>query len=155
MAVPICFQVSTRNSGRLRTIQVCVYDSAEELRKAGRSYEQHCRYFDPKGALRGSPEGGWDNIHGLVQSCQMLRVYKSGRVRRLPSAGHMRFYRDQLGTGIIAHETAHMAVAIYEEDIGKTIPDMKREEKLCYLVGDIAQRIVDKLYKLKLLERKG
>jgi len=48
-----------------------------------------------------------------------------------------------------------MAVAIYQQDVARTVPDMEREEKLCYLVGDITQKIVDKLYKLKLLERKG
>ena len=40
-----------------------------------------------------------------------------------------------------------MALAIYQQDIQKTIPDMERQEKLCYLVGHIMQKVVDGLYR--------
>ena len=147
MANQVRFQVSTRNSGRLRTIQVLVYSTVEEMRKAGEGFRQRNE--------RDCAEGGLEGSHALAQSLQKLRVFKSGRTRRLPTAGYIRFYLSHLPAGTIVHESTHMAIAIYQQDVARTVPDMEREEKLCYLVGDITQRIVDKLYKLKLLKRKG
>lgn len=135
------FQISTRNSGRYRTIQICVYDTVKELREAGLKHSE--KY--------GGASGGMDNVHGLCQSYDKIDVYDSGKVRRKPPAGFIRLYRKGLRTGIIAHEATHMAVAIYKQDVAKTIPDMDREERLCYLVGDITRQIVNKLYKYNLI----
>lgn len=135
------FRISTRNSGRLRTINVWVYDTVEELRTAG---ERHSKRI-------GSNETGFDQAYGLTQSFTGVRVYESGATRRDPRAGHIRLCKQHLLTGIISHESTHMAVAIYREDVGKTIPDMEREEKLCYLVGDICSKIVNRLYALEYL----
>lgn len=138
----IQFQISTRNTGRLRTVQVCVYDTVEELRQAG---VKHAQQFTP------DITEGFDAAYGLAQSFDKIHVYQSGKVKRLPPAGFIRLWKGALRTGIITHECTHMAVAIYKQDIAKTIPDMEREEKLCYLVGDLSARLVNRLYHYKLL----
>lgn len=53
----------------------------------------------------------------------------------------IRFSEGSITTGTIAHEAAHAAVFLYQTDFQRTIPDMEREEKLCYLVGDIAEQM--------------
>lgn len=138
----IQFQISTRNSGRKRTVQVCVYDTVDELREAGRA---HSKQITP------DITEGFDNAYGLCQSHDRIKVYESGAIRRMPDAGFIRLWKGALRTGIITHECTHMAVAIYKQDVAKTIPDMDREEKLCYLVGDLSARLVNKLYEKKLL----
>lgn len=138
----IQFQISTRNSGRKRTIQVCIYDTVKELREAADKHNKRI----------GNTETGLDKAHGLCQSLERVFVYDSGRIRRTPTAGFIRLYKPALKTGIIAHEATHMAVAIYKQDVQKTIPDMDREETLCYLVGDITSQIVRGIYKYNLLQ---
>jgi len=114
----------------------------EELRRAG---ERHSKRI-------GSNETGFDKAYGLSQALEFVRLGASGRVtKRHPDAGFIRLLKDELRTGIISHEATHMAVAIYKQDVAKTIPDMEREEKLCYLVGDITSSIVNKLYDLEYL----
>lgn len=95
--------------------------------------------------------GGRGRVYGLVQTADWAHVSPGGQVRRLPAVGYMRLCRKAVGVGTISHEAAHIAVAIYRHDVAKTIPDMKREERLCYLVGDITQKIVAGLYRHKVL----
>lgn len=135
------FQISTRCSGRLRIIQVCVYDTVEEMRKAG---ERHSKSI-------GSGSIGLDKCWGLCQSFDKELIYSDGRVERSPQAGFIRLVKEALKMGIITHEATHMAWGIYRDDVQKTIPDMEREEKLCYLVGDIASQITKRLYKYNLI----
>mgnify|MGYP001560493830 CR=1 FL=1 len=136
------FQVSTRHSGRLRTLQVRVYDTYAALRRAGLAY----------GRRAGTATGGIGRAYGLAQTADWVRVYPSGRVRRQPPVGYMRLCRKACGVGTIAHEVTHIAVAIYKQDVAKTFPDMKREEGLCYLVGELSQKVVSGLYRHKVLK---
>lgn len=138
------FRISTRNSGRYRTVWICVYDTVEEMRKAGMRHDTRMGFtVDP---------GYFDKAYGLTQSFQVVLFDEDGKVaKRRPGAGFIRLFSSELRTGIISHEATHMAVAIYQQDVARTIPDMKREERLCYLVGDITSKIVNGLYKLKLL----
>lgn len=129
------FQISTRNSGRYRSIQVHVYDSVAELRKAGGRYRTRLG-MGSKGTLR--------KVHGLTFALELEYVFASGATRRHPAAGHILLYTPGLRIGIISHEATHMAWSIYQQDIQKTIPDLRREEMLCYLVGDITRKIVNK-----------
>lgn len=136
------FRISTRNSGRLRTIWVWAYDTVQEMRAAGVAHA----------AKINSGETGFDKAYGLSQLLEYVHLNSSGRAtRRYPDAGHIRLCRIGLRMGVITHEATHMAIAIYQQDVQKTIPDMEREEILCYLVGDISSKIVKKLYKLQLL----
>lgn len=130
------FQVSTHWTGRKRLFTIIVYDTVKELQKAGERHNYQV----------GISQSGFDNAWGLTQSFDAVNVYESGRVHRKPKAGYIRFVKGHLGSGLIAHECTHAAIAIYKQDIAKTIPDMEREEKLCYLVGDLMSKIVRKLY---------
>lgn len=131
------FQISTRNSGRYRTIQVCVYESVKEMREAGAEYNS-------------SSVEEMGKVWGLCQAYYKERLDGKHWVKS-PEAGYIRLVKDACRTGIIAHEATHMAVAIYQQDIQRTIPDMDREERLAYLVGDITSEIVKGLYKYKLI----
>lgn len=145
------FQISTRNSGRLRTIQVYVYATKKHMERAGCHNHEYCG----KGCVLDPPETRADGkifeLHALTQTFLKKTVSKGGLVRRQRPAGYMRFYRAHISVEVISHEATHMAVWIYKTDVQKTIPDMEREEKLCYLVGDIAQKINDGLYRHKVL----
>lgn len=134
------FQISTGHT-RYRTVKVCVYDTAERMRKAAIRYSK---------SIGDAPKIGWDNTHGVCQSFERTGETENGRILRFPEAGFIRLYRDGLTTGIIAHECTHMAWSIYQQDVQKTIPDIDREEILCYLVGDLTSRLVNKLYKYNL-----
>ena len=67
-----------------------------------------------------------------------------------PSAAHIRMVRGHLGTSVVTHEVAHAALGIYRQDClarrGSVHDDMEQEETVCYLVGDLAARIVNRLY---------
>lgn len=130
------FQISTRETGRYRSIQVHVYDSVERMRTAGERYRT-------KYGMGG--KGTVSQAHGLTFTHVREYFYPSGATRRHPDAGHILLYEDGLKIGIISHEATHMAWSIYQQDVQRTIPDMEREEKLCYLVGDITRQIVNKL----------
>lgn len=70
----------------------------------------------------------------------------------MPKVGIIRFHRKSLGSEIISHESTHMAWWIYSLDhefaYGSPSASIDSEEVLCYLVGDITRKIVNKLYKL-------
>ncbi len=136
------FQISTRETGRYRSIQVHVYDNVDDLRAAGERYRA-------KYGMGG--KGTVSKAHGLTFTHEREYVYPSGAVRKHPDAGHIMLYLDGLRVGIISHEATHMAWSIYQQDVQKTIPDMEREEKLCYLVGDITRQIVNKLIRKSLI----
>jgi hypothetical protein len=138
------FQISTRNSGRLRTVQVCIHDSLEDMRAAANRLNKRI----------GSEEKLGSNVHGLCQKYTREK-YVNKKWVKLPDAGFIRLYRGALRTGIVTHECTHMAWGIYQEDIQKTIPDMEREERLCYLVGDLSSKLVGKLYHYRMIPEPG
>lgn len=135
------FKISTEHSGRKRTIQVCVYDTLEQMRRAGEAYSRK----------HTAGQTGFNEAYGLSQIHQREYVFESGAVRKHPYAGFIRLARGHLQAGLLAHECTHMAIGIYQQDVQRTIPDMEREEKLCYLVGDLMARLTAKLYEYELL----
>ena len=70
-----------------------------------------------------------------------------------PKIGDVLFYRGLLGSGVIAHESVHMATSflrIFNSlKLGDKIDD--REENLAYCIGSCTRQIVDKLYKFEVL----
>ena len=135
------FQVSTRHSGRLRTLQVRVYDTYAALRRAGVTYAKRGR----------TASGCIGRAYGLAQTADWVRISPGGLVRRQPQVGVLRLCRKLTNAGTVAHEVAHVAVAIYRQDVGRTFPNMKREEVFCYLVGELSQKVVSGLYRHKVL----
>jgi len=140
------FQVSTRWSGRKRTIQVVVHSTAKELREEGDKYNHSI----------GSKEEVGGEAVGLSQGSYKEK-YVDGVWIKLPDAGVIRFVAGRTTTGIIAHESTHMACSIYDndwfEEHGNPFDNMENQEILAYLVGDIASRIVSKLYEYNVIKQ--
>ena len=138
------FQISTRWTGRKRTIQVYVYDNVKELRAAAHEYDEYL----------GNEYTSLDQVHGITSPHQSEKLI-GGVWHKTDKAGLIRLYKDGLRTGIISHEATHMACSIYEDDWleKKGLPwgDETNNEVLAYLVGDITSKIVNKLYQKGLL----
>lgn len=143
MAAPSCtFRVSTRWSGRKRTVAVKVYDDLADLRAAADAYAQRTGSSAP---------GNFGEAHGVTHAFQILTIGSDGQVAsQSESAALIRLWRQRLGTGVVTHEAAHAAAAIYEQDWlpehGHIHDNIDNEEVHCYLIGDLASRIVGRLY---------
>jgi hypothetical protein len=137
---PRHFQISTSWTGRKRTMQVYIHDTAKQLRSAANHYNRLI--------------GSTDKLEHAVGACQSFRREKlvDGSWVQLPAAGIIRLTKNNLTTGVISHEATHMASNIYGHDWleghGAPWEDIDNEEILSYLVGDITSKIVRKLYKL-------
>lgn len=136
------FQVSTRYSGRLRTVKVCVYDDLEKMRHDATKFSRG--WGDIK-------DGYFNDALGICQSFHKGRVGNNGRMYEDPDSGFIRLHKDNLSAGIVAHEVTHMAAAIFEQDClrnGDPFDNMKQQEILCNLIGHLLSRINDKLWDL-------
>lgn len=143
MASPSCtFRVTTRFSGRRRKVTVKVYDDLADMQAAAEAYAQRSGT---------SPPGNFGDAHGVTHAYQTITIGSDGSVEATSeSAALIRFWRQRLGTGVVTHEAAHAAAAIYEQDWlpeRGTIHDcLDNEETYCYLIGDLTSRIVKRLY---------
>lgn len=135
------FQVSTRYSGRLRIVQVCVYDTFKEMRTAAARWS----------AVDEGRKDTYYNCAAVAQTFRKFSVRASGYSRQLPLAGFLRLCRKNVCGEVISHEAGHLALSIYQSDVQKTIPDKQHEETLCYLIGQITGKVVDGLYRYKVL----
>lgn len=140
MALLKSFRVSTRHSGSRRFVRVSVYSDVDSMRAA---------------ALRHSRREGWikddeySGAHGVTHIHDVRFYGPGGEETRSPVAAHIRVYDGALGTGVVTHEIAHAALAIFNQDCledGAVHEGMEREEILCYLIGDLSSRIVNKIY---------
>lgn len=140
MALERSFRVSTRHSGTRRFVRVSLYSDVTSMRAA---------------ALRHSKREGWiredeyGKAHAVTHTHDVRQIGTDGSETRSPTAAHIRMYDGALGTGVLTHEVTHAALSIYGQDCledGSVHEDMSREEILCYLVGDLAARIVNKIY---------
>lgn len=140
MALEKSFRVSTRHSGSRRFVRVSLYSDVGSMRNA---------------ALRHSQREGWIRedeycmAHGVTHTRDVLHIGADGSEKRSPMAAHIRMHKGALGTGVVTHEITHAALSIYNQDCLKDGPvheDMNREEILAYLIGDLASRIVNKIY---------
>ncbi len=143
MTAPACtFRVSTRFSGRRRTVTVKVYDDLEAMRAAAAAYARR---------TGNSEAGNFGDAHGITHAFQTLSIGPDGEVTdQGQAAALIRLWRQRLGTGVVTHEAAHAAAAIYEQDWlaehGSIHDGIDNEEVYCYLLGDLASRIVKRLY---------
>jgi hypothetical protein len=139
----ISFQISTNHSGKHRTIKVFVYDSKKELRTAAHKYS--LRNYEPE------DEEYYNSAGALTHSFQRFKMAEDGIVMMHENSNIIRLSKDQIGSETICHESAHAALHIYHIDCVKEA-DVAEEhinsgnEQLCYLVGDITKKIVNKLY---------
>ena len=141
-AVVKSFRVSTRRSGRRRIVRVSVYAHVERLREVARMYTETGGYAEQ--------QESFTRALGVTHSVDIRHIGADGSETRSPVAAHIRLCEEALGTGVITHEATHAALAIYEqdclEDQGAVHDGLPQEEALCYLVGDLASKIVNKLY---------
>jgi len=128
-------------------VRVSVYPDVESMRAA---------------ALRHSKREGWiredeyGKAHAVTHTHDVRFIDGKGEETRSPLAAHIRMYDGALGTGVLTHEVTHAALSIYGQDClqgGTVHEDMDREEILCYLVGDLAARIVNKIYEFGYYEK--
>lgn len=137
------FRVSTRFSGRRRTVTVKVYDQLDDMRADAEAYARR------NGS---SPAGNFGDAHGVTHAFQRMTIGAEGQVvEQSEAAAIVRLWRRRLGTGVVTHEVTHAATAIYEQDWlpdhGPVHDNLANEEVLCYLVGDLASRIIRSLYR--------
>lgn len=123
-------------------MSVKVYDSLADMRAAADAYAQRAGT---------SPPGNFDDAHGVTHAFQSMTIGPDGEVTaQSEAAALIRLWRQRLGTGVVTHEVAHAAAAIYEQDRlperGSIHDSLVNEEVLCYLIGDLASRIVKRLY---------
>jgi hypothetical protein len=135
------FTVSTRWSGRRRTVRVVVYDDIADLRRAAVRHRHRV-----EGVLE--PDHFAEAL-AVAHSYEWVRGDDDGEVRT-PIAGTIRYWRQRLGTSVVVHEVVHIAVGIYRQDWapehGAVDDDIGNEEVFCHLVDDLTRRIVDRLY---------
>jgi len=141
--MPLTFRVTTRHSGRKRAVTVKVYDDLDDMRTAATRYARHNGTSEP---------GSFGDAHGVTHAFQVMTIGPDGEVQSSSEAAALiRFWRQRLGTGVVTHEVAHAAAAIYEQDWlpnhGPIHEGLANEEVFCYLVGDLASRIVKQLYR--------
>jgi hypothetical protein len=139
---PLTFRVSTRISGRRRTVTVTVYDDVDQLRAAGRAYVRRHRT---------NQDDHFARALGITHTSETISFDGEGAPRRRgTAAGIVRLARPHLGTSVVVHEAVHAACGIYRQDHqaghGHAEDDMDNEEVLAHLVGDLTRRIVDRLY---------
>lgn len=136
------FRVTTRHSGRRRAVTVKVYDELADMQAAAEAYARRTGT---------SPPGNFGDAHGVTHTFQVMTIGPDGAVEAQPEgAALIRLWRQRLGTGVVTHEVAHAAAAIYEQDWlpahGPIHDNLANEETFCYLIGDLASRIVKRLY---------
>lgn len=144
MAFKRTFRVSTRRSGRRRFVRVTVYEDIAEMRRAAEHYDRD---------LGIDRTGEFDGAVGITHTYDRFFFDGSGEMdtgHRTPGAALIRLWTGRLGTSVIAHESAHAASGIYQQDClekyGSVHDDMENEEILCYLIGDLSARIAGRLY---------
>lgn len=139
MSKVISFQVSTKRGGRLRTLQVRVYENVKEMRKAGKAYLE----------LTGMGGDVTDSV-GLAQTFELVRYKPNDEEEKRPAVGYIRLSKSHVGSGVIVHEVAHVANAIYRQDVepqrGPSTETIENEEIFCHIIGDLTSRIINKLY---------
>lgn len=149
----IRFQISTRHTGQYRRIRVFVYDTIDELKRATRRRD---------GFYGTVLEPEWYEQMAACTNCITIdQVGPNGDVAASALSITMRLSHDNLRkfpTEIVAHESAHAALYIYRSDFADDSAgeyhavqrNLDDEEQLCYLVGDITRKVVNKLYAHKL-----
>jgi hypothetical protein len=144
------FQISTRESGRFRTVQVFVYGSVEELRKAAICYANRNGQESPN---------YYANAEGVASYMTCGKFQENdpkGTMTKDPPAGLIRLWAGALAAGVVMHEILHIAIDIYEDDCFKRLgfpgqENIKAQEVLCYIAASLTGKLVDRLYKYDLI----
>lgn len=137
-------RVSSRALGRRSTVRVYVYDTVEGLRAA---------------ATRFSPETDFSQAAGTAQSYQRIRIDSDGTEATLKSPYIVRLWRERLAAAVVTHELVHIAQQIYGDTLAEGVlaEDVMHagNEPFAYLVSDLVDGLVDRLYDLGYYDRDG
>lgn len=125
------------NKGHATKIHLFVYDTLEEMWQAADS-------------SLGTKEN-WQTDEGktlaITQSGDIYDFDDDGNETYNRSFFYVRFCKDHIGTEIVSHECAHLALRIFEHWFGKRASvRMKDEEPFAHLLSYTMASIVDKFY---------
>ena len=130
------FRVSTSQTGRRRDVQVVVYDRLEDLQEAASKYN-------------GENMGTFRNALAVSHPRRTWYVHEDGTETQYRNAGVVRFWRENMGAAVVAHEMTHMGLAIYRDDMKRApLGNMKNEETLCHIVSDLVRAANWKFWQL-------
>jgi hypothetical protein len=149
------FQISTKHTGEYRRIKVMVYDTIAQLKRATRKRDGFYGWVqDPQ---------WYDQMAATTNAHSLVKVGDDPKNPDEPSIPYItiRLSRDKLRqypTEIVAHESTHAALYLYKHDCQDDVEgdqillhDLEKEETLCYLVGEISRKVVNKLYEKAVL----
>jgi hypothetical protein len=84
---------------------------------------------------------------GVAHSFEIILVGSDGTEIKKPEAGIIRLWKKELRAGLVTHEVAHIACAIYDQDWapqhGGTKDCIENEEVFCDILGSLTGRLVD------------
>lgn len=124
------------NKNLSATIYVFVYDTLDEM-------------YDAINRNIGYQEE-WKNENGktlaITQSGAIYDVNDDDSETYNSHYFYVRFVKDHIGTEVVTHESAHLALRVWEMWFGKRSVRMKNEEPFTHLLSYIASSIVDKFY---------
>lgn len=125
------FQVSTQHLSVPCRVYVYVYDTVEEMREAALRYNDEFRDLS--------------ETYGICHRRTAVDAETHEDVRH---EAIMRLAAPHCTTGIVSHELTHAAAYFYSQEykLNKRTK-IEDEEKLCYLVGDLMHKVINKLYK--------
>lgn len=130
-------RVSSRALGKRKAVRVYIYDTVEELREA---------------ASRFAPGVDFSEAAGTAQSYQRIRIEANGTETTIAAPYIIRLWRERLAAAVVTHELVHIAQQIYGDTLAAdTLADEvmhASNEPFAYLVSDLVDRLVDRLYDL-------
>jgi hypothetical protein len=132
------FRITAERRLTPSNITVIVYDTKKAMMTA-------CRAYDERWGIK--QKASWYAAGlAVTSSTDSYHVSKAGnRVFEPKKHIIIRFWKRHLGTEVVSHEAAHAAVRIYKGR-RQQLRSIDHEEDLCYLVGEISRKIVNKLY---------
>lgn len=146
MARPQRFKLTSLNTGNYWWIYI--YDHVDELREAANKYTNG---REPAGI-------SWAETYGVHHPFIIENVSKSGKITRKKWVGIIRFAKDYVTPGIVAHELMHAALQDYRVDNegpanfgwSDTQRKMEKEEHLAYIYGALFEELNQKLHNLNI-----
>lgn len=135
----IRFTVHTEAPAPRGWIHVVVHDTTEELRAAAAAHSR-----------RAGVHTSLDDAEACFQAAAYEATIDDDGYVTTPAAAYAGVLRltPEHGTGVIAHEATHAALAIYQRQFKFTLggdDDMDDEEPLAYAVGDIVAGVCEGL----------
>ncbi len=126
------FQVSSQHTTLPNKLRVIVYDSLDDVRRIGKKWVGDSKPYGK-------------DTYGVTNK---LTVY-SDEDKPIRFEAIIRLEKDHVPTGLVAHEVCHAAIWFFTQDGNRLHKDspISKEEKFCYLYGDLFHEVTKKMYK--------